>query len=315
LSLIEPKVDNEVWRFHVGGSLLNQGLARMQRRAAKSARVSSAASSAGQSTATLLGSVVNFRPFGLAYRVPNDRVPGISAFLPCYNEEGNLQSVVSGIESELERISIRHEIVVVDDGSQDRTGEIAERLAASNPSLKAVHHPVNRGYGAAVISGIRACTQPWILLCDGDGQFVPSDIGKLLHNTSDYDVVVGRRVHRADPLMRRINGKAWTLLMRWVLGIDISDVDCGLKLFRRDLLEGIELQAKGAMISAELMAQLTGRGARICEVDVQHLPRRNGEQSGANVRVILRAFKELFLLYGRLRQKRRAGLRQSANVH
>jgi glycosyltransferase involved in cell wall biosynthesis len=231
-------------------------------------------------------------------------ISGLSIFLPCHNEEGNVERVVKALESELPRVSTRYEIVVVDDGSRDRTGEIADRLAAVNPNVKVVHHPTNRGYGAAVVSGIRACTQPWAMLYDGDGQFDASDIARLTTKVPDYEVVVGRRAHRADPLIRRINGKAWTLLTRLLLGIRIRDVDCGLKLFRRDLLEGIELRSKGAMISAELMAQLSGR-ARICEVDVRHLPRVAGEQSGANMKVILRAFKELFLLRGRLRRARR----------
>jgi glycosyltransferase involved in cell wall biosynthesis len=235
------------------------------------------------------------------------RLSGVSVFLPCHNEEGNIERVAAALEIELPKIAERHEIVVVDDGSRDRTGEIADRLAAANPRLKVVHHPINRGYGAAVISGIRACTEPWVVLCDGDGQFEASDIARLAAKVPEYDVVVGHRTHRADPLMRRINGKAWTVLMRLLLGIRIGDIDCGLKLFRRDLLEGIDLQAKGAMISAELMAQLAGRGARICEVDVRHLPRVAGEQSGARLKVIGRAFRELCLLYGRLRRARDKG--------
>jgi glycosyltransferase involved in cell wall biosynthesis len=233
------------------------------------------------------------------------RLSGVSVFLPCHNEEGNIERVVEELETELPRIAGRHEIVVVDDGSRDRTGEIADRIAAAIPRLKVVHHPGNRGYGAAVISGIRACNEPWIVLCDGDGQFEASDLARLAAKVPEYNVVVGHRTHRADPLMRRVNGKAWTVLMRLLLGIRISDVDCGLKLFRRDLLEGIDLQAKGAMISAELMAQLAARGAKICEVDVRHLPRVAGEQSGASLKVIARAFRELFLLYGRLRRARR----------
>lgn len=230
---------------------------------------------------------------------------GVSVFLPCHNEEGNVERVIAALEFELPKIAARHEVVVVDDGSRDRTGEIADRLAAANPRLKVVHHPVNRGYGAAVISGIRACDQPWAVLCDGDGQFEASDIARLAAKVPEYDVVVGRRAHRADSLMRRVNGHAWTLLIRLLLGIRIGDIDCGLKLFRRDLLERIDLQARGAMISAELMTQLAGQGARICEVDVRHLPRLAGEQSGASLKVIARAFKELFLLYGRLRRARR----------
>lgn len=235
------------------------------------------------------------------------RLSGVSVFLPCHNEEGNVERVTAALEAELPGIAQRHEIVVVDDGSHDRTGEIADHLAAANPCLKVVHHPINRGYGAAVISGLRACTQPWVVLCDGDGQFEASDIGRLAAKAPEYDVVVGRRTHRADPLMRRVNGKAWTVLMRLLLGIRIGDIDCGLKLFRRDLLEGIDLQARGAMISAELMAQMAGRGAKICEVEVRHLPRVAGEQSGASLKVIARAFRELFLLYGRLRRARAKG--------
>jgi Glycosyl transferase family 2 len=231
------------------------------------------------------------------------RLPGLSVFLPCHNEEGNIERVVEALKSVLPKISSRHEIVVVDDGSGDRTGEIADRLAVADPDIKVVHHATNRGYGSAIISGIRACTQPWIVLCDGDGQFDVSDIATLAAKVPEYDVVVGRRAHRADPLMRRVNGKAWTLLMRVLLGIRIRDIDCGLKLFRRDLLQGVSLQAKGAMISAELIAQLTNRAA-ICEVDVRHLPRVAGEQSGANLKVIVRAFQELLLLQGRLRRAR-----------
>lgn len=231
-------------------------------------------------------------------------LPGVSVFLPCHNEEGNIERVTAALETELPRIAPQYEIIVVDDGSRDRTGEIADRLAAANPRLKVVHHPVNRGYGAAVVSGIGACTEPWIVLCDGDGQFEASDIARLAAKAQQCDVVVGYRAHRADPMMRRVNGKAWTVLMRLLLGIRVRDIDCGLKLFRRDLLEGIDLQARGAMISAELIAQLAGRGARICEVEVRHLPRLTGEQSGASLKVIARAFRELFLLYGHLRRAR-----------
>lgn len=220
-----------------------------------------------------------------------------------------MERVVRGFLAELPRVSDRYEVIVVDDGSRDRTGEIAERLAASDPHVKVVHHPVNRGYGGAVISGIRAATQPWILLCDGDGQFDPREVELLAARSADYDVIVGRRRRRADHLMRRVNGKAWTMLVRLLFGIRIRDIDCGFKLFRREFLESMELHAKGAMISTELMARLAGRGARIAEVEVSHLPRLAGEQSGANLKVIARAFKELFTLYGDLAAERRRGIR------
>jgi glycosyltransferase involved in cell wall biosynthesis len=233
-----------------------------------------------------------------------ERLPGLSVFLPSHNEEGNVERVVTDFLRELPNLADEYEVIVVDDGSRDRTGAIADRLAAANSRVKVVHHEVNRGYGGAVISGIRAATLTYALLCDGDGQFDPADVQRLAARTLEYDVVVGHRTHRADALVRRINGKAWTILVRLMFGLRISDMDCGFKLFRRALLENMELHARGAMITTELMARLAGRKARICEVEVKHLPRLTGEQSGANFRVIARAFKELFALYRELKAAR-----------
>lgn len=224
-------------------------------------------------------------------------------FLPSHNEEGNVERVVRGFLKELPRFADDYEVIVVNDGSRDRTREIAEKMAAEDTHVRVVNHEVNRGYGGAVISGIRAARMPWVLLADGDGQFDPADIGKLIPFAADHDVVAGRRAHRADPLMRRINGQAWTTLVRVMLGITISDIDCGFKLFRREFLDAIVLRAHGAMISTELMARVAGRGARVAEVDVSHLPRLSGEQSGANMRVVMRAFKELFQLYRELKSE------------
>ena len=232
------------------------------------------------------------------------RLAGLSVFLPSHNEEGNVERVVTDFLRELPNLADEYEVIVVDDGSRDQTGVIADRLAAANPRVKVVHHEVNRGYGGAVISGIRAATLTYALLCDGDGQFDPADVQRLAARTPEYDVVVGHRTHRADALVRRINGKAWTILVRLMFGLRISDMDCGFKLFRRALLENMELHARGAMITTELMARLAGRKARICEVEVKHLPRLTGEQSGANFRVIARAFKELFALYRELKAAR-----------
>ncbi len=233
------------------------------------------------------------------------RLPGISVFLPSHNEEPNVERVVRGFVAELPQLAADYEVIVVNDGSTDRTGAVADRLASENPHVKVVHHQKNRGYGGAVISGIRAATQPYVVLADGDGQFDPKEVELLAAYVPEYDVVVGKRIQRADHLMRRINGKAWTMLVRIVLGIGISDIDCGFKLFKHELLDGMELRAHGAMISTELMARVAGRGAKIKEIGVHHLPRLAGEQSGANFKVIVRAFKELFTLYGELRAERR----------
>ena len=231
------------------------------------------------------------------------RVAGLSVFLPSHNEEPNVERVVRGYLAALPKFADDYEVIVVDDGSRDRTGEIADRLAAEDAHVRVVHHPVNRGYGGAVTSGIRAAKMPYVLLSDGDGQFDPNEVGKLTPFVPEYDVVAGRRAHRADHFIRKLNGKSWTLLVRMLLGVGISDIDCGFKLFKREYLERIELRARGAMISTELMARLAGAGAKVREVEVTHLPRLAGEQSGANLKVVARAFRELLELYGELRRE------------
>jgi glycosyltransferase involved in cell wall biosynthesis len=237
----------------------------------------------------------------------SERLPGLSVFLPCHNEEQNLVRVVDNFRAQLDRFALAYEIIVVNDGSRDQTGAIADRLAASDSRIKVLHHPVNRGYGGAVISGLAAATMPYVLLCDGDGQFDAAELARLVPMVPDYDVVAGRRIKRADHLLRRLNGQAWTALVRLLFGIRITDVDCGFKLFKREFVQNLDLSARGAMISTELMVKIADRGARIAEVDVGHLPRLAGEQSGANLRVIARAFAELLRLWGELRSSGRGG--------
>jgi glycosyltransferase involved in cell wall biosynthesis len=228
-------------------------------------------------------------------------LPGISVFLPAHNEEGNIERVVDGFRTLLPEFAADYEIIVVNDGSSDRTGEIADRISRSDPHVRVVHHPVNQGYGAAVVSGLRAAIMPYVLLCDGDGQFDPADLTLMTVEIGEHDVVAGKRLHRADHLIRRLNGKAWSILMKQLFGLRLTDIDCGFKLFRRELLNGLELDARGAMITTELLAKLAERGARITEVGVHHLPRRSGEQSGNSPKVVLRAFRELFMLYRSLK--------------
>jgi glycosyltransferase involved in cell wall biosynthesis len=242
---------------------------------------------------------------GARSMTPPGRLPGLTVFLPSHNEEGNVERVVRNFLTELPKVAERFEVVVVDDGSRDRTGEIADRLAAEDPCVQVVHHAKNLGYGGAVNSGLRSGTQPFLLLCDGDGQFDPAEMAKLTSRIEGFDVVIGRRARRADNIMRRINGKAWTTLSRTLFGLRVNDMDCGFKLFRREAVAGITLHSNSAMITTELMARLAGRNARICEVDVTHLPRLAGEQTGNSPLVVMHAFREMFALYRDLKAARR----------
>jgi glycosyltransferase involved in cell wall biosynthesis len=232
-------------------------------------------------------------PLTLAPVEPPQTLPGLSVVIPCFNEEGNVAGVVEDARAAAVRTADVHEVIVVDDGSADATSEIVEGLVHRHPEVRLVRHEQNRGYGAAVRSGFEAAEMPWVFLTDGDRQFDLTQLEELVSHAGSAGAIVGRRAHRADPLGRRISAHAWNLLVRRMFSIAVRDIDCAFKLIRRDLLDQIELEADGAMVSTELLVKCRRAGARIVEIDVEHLPRTAGEQSGASPRVVARAFREL----------------------
>jgi glycosyltransferase involved in cell wall biosynthesis len=159
--------------------------------------------------------------------------------------------------------------------------------------VRVVVHTRNRGYGDAVRTGITAARMPWVFLTDADLQFDLSELEDLLPLAVRADLVVGWRILRRDPLNRRLNAAAWNWLVRRMFRLPVRDVDCAFKLVRRELLEQFTLEATGAMISTELVVKCLAAGGRLEELGVHHRPRVAGEQSGANPRVVARAFFEL----------------------
>jgi glycosyltransferase involved in cell wall biosynthesis len=228
------------------------------------------------------------------------RLPSISAFFPAYNEEKNVAAMVERLRAVLPRVADDYEIIIVNDGSADRTGAIADELAAADPHVRAVHHPANRGYGGALKSGFAASRKDYVFFTDGDGQFDVTEIERLLPHVPAYDVVVGYRMERAEGGLRKANAAAWNFLVRRLFGIPVRDVDCAFKLFQRRVFDVVQVEAEGAMISTELLARAVRAGFRVHEVGVHHLPRKHGTPTGANPLVILRAFYELFKLYRRI---------------
>ncbi len=229
----------------------------------------------------------------------------ISTFFPCYNEEANVENTTLAALRTLERISEDFEIIIVNDGSLDRTGEIAERLAAEHPRVRAVHNNPNLGYGGALQRGFREATKTWVFYTDGDGQFDFEEIDKLLPLLEHYDIVSAYRLDRKDSLVRKLNAFAWTTLVNLVFGLRLRDIDCAYKIFPRKLFDVIEMSSMGALIDAEVLARAKRIGYTIGQVGVHHYPRTAGEQSGATIPVILRAFKELFVLNKHIRKTSR----------
>jgi glycosyltransferase involved in cell wall biosynthesis len=229
-------------------------------------------------------------------------VRSISAVLPAYNEEGNLARTVGELIPVLARTCEAWEVIVVNDGSTDRTAEVAEGLAAQTPAVRVVHHPRNLGYGSALRSGFTAAACDWILLMDGDGQFDPREIDRFVAAAAGADLVLGYRERRADAAHRGWFAAAWKHLMRLLLGVRARDIDCAFKLMRTALVQALGLQSGGAFISAELLAKAGRRGARVVEVPVSHRPRLHGQQTGGHPRVLIRAFVELGRLWWRVRR-------------
>lgn len=221
----------------------------------------------------------------------------LSIFFPAYNEEGNIADSVCQAQKVAREITDRYEIIVVDDGSSDRTGAIVEEIARDNPRIRLVRHNPNQGYGAAVWSGIQAARYDWVFFTDADLQFRLDELAKLIEHIPEYKVVLGYRAPRKDPFMRLVNAKGWNILNRAVFGLKVRDIDCAFKLFDRRLVASLPVTSRGAMMTAETLIRLQKQGVAFKEVPVTHLPRIKGEATGAKPAVILRAFREMFGLY------------------
>ena len=231
-----------------------------------------------------------------------ERLAELSYFFPAHNEAANLRGLVEEALETLPGLAETFEIVIVNDGSRDDTPGIADDLAAAHPQVRAVHHPTNLGYGAALRSGFAAARYANLAFTDGDRQFRVADLGQLIDRlqAGGVDAVVGYRIRRADPLVRTLYARLYRLANRIFFGLTTRDVDCACKLFSRASLEGVNVESGGAFFSAELLIKLRARGRRLAEVGVPHYPRIAGSPTGAKPQVVLRAVRDFWLLRLRL---------------
>lgn len=223
-----------------------------------------------------------------------------SLIFPVYNESENIRVAIHQAMYYLDSLFLDWEIITVNDGSHDGSGELIETLAQENKQVKVFHHEVNRGYGAALKTGFQNASKELIFFCDSDLQFHLSEILLCLVWIEQYDMVVGYRYKRTDPIHRRLNAYCWNRLVRLVLGLKVRDIDCAFKLFRNRVFKSIQIDAVGAMVNTDILTQAHRMGFKVKEIPITHFPRRNGEQTGANLKVVLKAFRELFELYSKL---------------
>ena len=225
-----------------------------------------------------------------------DKKPSIYFFCPAYKDEGNLEGVVSAAIAILSEEAGDFRITIVEDGSPDKTGELADRLAGKHKNVRVIHHPVNRGYGEALKTGF---TDPGrsgydlVFYTDGDGQFDIGELKKLLPMMKDNDVVIGYRANRVEDWRRKFQSWVYNSLTRAMTGLRFRDFNCSFKLFKREVLEHIDIEFPSVFIDSELVIKAALAGYRIAETGVTHYRRAEGTGSGAKWSLIRGTMKSM----------------------
>ena len=229
-----------------------------------------------------------------------ERLSGLSFFFPARDEELNVEPMVARALAVLPSYTDRLEVIIVDDGSSDRTGEIADALARGDPRVKVVHHRPGRGYGGAVRGGLLASSEPYIFFTDGDQQFDVADFGRLVAALeSGVDAVVGYRLTLAYPWRHLVVSRVYNRVIRLLFAGGWRDVDCAFKLFRAGVFERVPLdgvRSNGAFFSPELLITLRAHGIVMREVGIPHHPRMHHEPKGTSTSAILKAIRDVLTL-------------------
>lgn len=230
------------------------------------------------------------------------KVPELSVFFPCYNEEKNLKRTVDLAVKVLQKVARKWEILIIDDGSKDRSPEIARSLKKKYaPNLRIITHKPNRGYGAAFKSGLYHARYDWIAFTDSDGQFDFSEISQFIdtQKKTQADLVIGYYLKRQVSRTVILTSKIWEIIVFILFGLKVRDIDCGFKLIRKKVVDTVpQLQSeRGAFISSEFLIKAKQAGFRIVEIPVHHYPRSAGQATGRKLNVILKSFSDLFKLW------------------
>jgi len=233
------------------------------------------------------------------------KIKEISVFFPAYNEEANIANTVIKAKNILEKIADKWEIIIVNDGSKDKTLKIAKELVKEDKRVRIVNHKVNRGYGGTLKTGYSTAKYSWVAFTDSDGQFDFLEIKKLIRKQREgnADLVLGYRIKRADSFMRKLYTFVWTrLLPRILFGLKVSDYSCGFKMIRKKVYDDVQpLIGEEKVTQIEMLVKAQKAGFKFANVGVHHYPREFGHQTGADIKVILRSVRDLIKLWWQLR--------------
>jgi glycosyltransferase involved in cell wall biosynthesis len=224
--------------------------------------------------------------------------PSLSIFFPAYNDAGTIASLAIVAHMTAQKITDDYEVIVVNDGSPDHTGELLDEMARSFPWLRVVHHGKNRGYGGALRTGFAAASKELIFYTDGDAQYDPREMLALYAALrDDVDFVNGTKIGRSDPLHRIVIGRVYHHFVRTVFGLRLRDVDCDFRLMRKHVFDKVRLTRDSGVICVELMKKVQDHGFHLAEVPVRHFHRTYGKSQFFNLPRVARTLLDLIKLW------------------
>jgi glycosyltransferase involved in cell wall biosynthesis len=224
--------------------------------------------------------------------------PGLSIFFPAYNDAGTIASLAIVAHMTARQLTDDYEVIVVEDGSPDHTGELLDEMARHFPWLKVVHHQQNRGYGGALRSGFATASKELVFYTDGDAQYDPRELQALWGAFGpDVDFVNGFKLGRSDPFHRVVIGRVYHWFVKLAFGLRVRDVDCDFRLMRRSVFDKVELTRSSGVICVELMKKVQDHGFRIGQVGVHHFHRSYGKSQFFNFPRVARTLLDLMKLW------------------
>ncbi len=218
----------------------------------------------------------------------------LSVFFPAYYDEKNIGKVVQKAVEVLEDLKLKdYEVTIIEDGSPDKTGEVADELARQYPKVKVVHHEKNKGYGATLWEGFSTARFEYVFYTDGDNQFDLEELRKFVALLPFSDMVVGYRKKKQYSPYRKLTSFVYNVILRYAFDIDYIDIDCAFKIIKTDLFKKIKVNTKDAFIDAEIMIRAGLLGYTFTELGVKHLPRVDGVSTAARPSIIFRTIREI----------------------
>lgn len=219
--------------------------------------------------------------------------PDISVFYPVYNDERTVESLTRKAISVLEEIAENYEVIIINDGSPDRSGEIADQLAYEIPQVRVFHHETNKGYGAAIQAGFHNAQYEWVCFTDGDDEYDINDLKRLIKLKDFYDLIITFRYVKLYSNLRIFISWVYNWVLRLMFRSPYRDISTGLRLMRKSVYEELTLISDSPFIGAEITLRTMLKGYRVGEMGIQTFPREIGKGSSTSFKNILRTIKDM----------------------